>query len=125
MNVIRASDANVEAIGGNSYEGLATPRNGAQELVFARARKDPGASSLAHSHDREEVVWVISGRALAKVGEEVTELGPGDTLIIPPGLVHQVSTLGDETFECVLAKPAGIRFFLEDGNEMPLPAWME
>jgi quercetin dioxygenase-like cupin family protein len=122
--VVRGGEERRGGADGNRYAGVATPLLGARELVVARAAKDPGARSVPHSHDREEVVHVLSGRAVARVGDVEHELGPGDTLIVPPGLVHQVSTLGEEPFECVLAKPAGIRFFAADGGELDLPQWM-
>src|SRR5947207_3415800 len=51
---LRAGQPCGEARGadGNRDAGVATPSLGAQELVLARASKDPGAASVAHSHDR-------------------------------------------------------------------------
>lgn len=122
--MVRADDAPLEGAGGNRYAGLARPATGARELVVARALKEPGAASVAHSHDREEVVVVLAGEAIARVGDEEHRLGPGDTLIVPPGVVHQVSNPGPATLECVLAKPAGIGFFAPDGEPMATPSWM-
>lgn len=124
MTVVRAGDVEEVGADGNHYAGLATPRRGATEIVLARARKDPGAASVAHAHDREEVIWVAAGRALAVLDGVEHRIGPGDTLIVPPGVVHQVRTLGTQPFECVLAKPAGIRFLDPAGVVMDTPGWM-
>lgn len=67
MPLHRRSAPPDDARDGNAYHSLATPRSGAGEIVMVRATKDPGASSRAHSHDREEVVLIVSGRAVAQM----------------------------------------------------------
>ena len=57
----------------------------------------PGAGGgEPHSHHNEQLVYVISGRCEVRVGEEVTELGPGSVLSIPPNVPHTARVLGDE-----------------------------
>lgn len=109
---------------GNRYAAIATPSRGASELVLVRATKDPGAASAAHRHDREEIVHVLTGRARAVVEGHTIALEPGETLLVAPGELHQVSTLGDRALECLVVKPAGIRFLSPDGDELPPPEWM-
>ena len=64
---------------------------------------DPGCASprkpLFVEHDVEEVYYVISGRAEA-VYEDGTEnlLGPGSTVLHPPGLKHRLENRFDEPF---------------------------
>jgi quercetin dioxygenase-like cupin family protein len=124
MPVIRRSETPATEDRGNLYTGLATRSSGAMELVLVHTQKKPGATTVAHSHDREEIVFVVAGQASISIGFEAERLGPGDTAIIPPGSVHQLSVLGDEDFEAVLAKPSGIKSFSPDGNELPEPDWM-
>jgi quercetin dioxygenase-like cupin family protein len=121
MRVIRAGEGRRRTEEGKAYEGLAVPSTGAQELVVARVRKELAAAIAAHSHDREEVVVVLGGRARAEVAGQTVELEAGDTLIIPAGALHEVSTLGDVPFDCLIAKPAGIRFFDPAGRPMAVP----
>lgn len=124
MPVVRGAGVPMEGAGGNRYAALARPSTGARELVLARAVKDVGAASVAHSHDREEVILVLAGEARAVLDGREERIGPGDALIVPAGVVHQVSNPGPEPFECVLAKPAGTRFFAPDGTAMATPGWM-
>ncbi len=124
MPVVKRAEAASASSEGNTYTGLATESTGAVEVVVVHTQKEPGATTVAHSHDREEVVIVISGRGSMTIGFEAHDVEPGDTVIIPPGAVHQLSVDGTEPFEAVLAKPAGIRFFSADGEELPTPDWM-
>lgn len=70
----------VDAGGGNRYAPIATPRTGARELVLVRGLKHPRAFSVASRHDREELIWVLAGRARAVVGEDERLIAPGDLL---------------------------------------------
>jgi len=51
-----------------------------------------------HSHENEQITWVIEGRMRLKLGEngeQVVELGPGDVLHIPPNVPHEALALED------------------------------
>lgn len=56
----------------------------------------------AHSHPQSQVVWLVSGELLAKIGDpadpaNVREqtLGPGDIVLIPGGVHHDMTALTD------------------------------
>lgn len=60
-----------------------------QELLLVRAHMEPGRCHPFHCHPtREEIIYVISGRAEQWCGREHRVLGPGDMLLIPRGEVH-------------------------------------
>ncbi len=60
-----------------------------KELLMVRATMEPGRSHPFHTHPtREELIYVISGRAEQWVGKEHRILGPGDVAFIPKGEVH-------------------------------------
>ena len=60
-----------------------------RHLLMVRANMDSGRSHPFHRHPtREELIYVISGRAEQWVGRERRILGPGDTAFIPMGEVH-------------------------------------
>lgn len=59
--------------------------------------------SLQYHQEKEETISVLSGQALIQhgpVGGELTEelFGPGDTIHLPPGVVHRVKAVADVTF---------------------------
>jgi quercetin dioxygenase-like cupin family protein len=56
----------------------------------------PGHMPTPHSHWHEQIVYVLSGRMRAVVGDEETIVGRGDMLVAPPGVEHWAETIGDE-----------------------------
>lgn len=49
-----------------------------------------------HSHDFFELIYVCRGGCEHAVGEKSFHLGPGDLVILPPGLRHRIYTEDDE-----------------------------
>lgn len=78
-------------------------RDGVSRRVFtgdgatlAWTTLQPGHTPRPHAHDYEQIVYIVSGRARFTVGGESAEMGPGDVLLVPPGVQHFAETLGDE-----------------------------
>ena len=60
-----------------------------QELLMVRANMEPKRSHPFHTHPtREEIIYIISGRAEQWCGREHRILGPGEMVLIPKGEVH-------------------------------------
>jgi quercetin dioxygenase-like cupin family protein len=60
-----------------------------KHLLLVRANMEPGRSHPFHRHPtREEIIYVISGRAEQWIGREHRILGPGEMVLIPIGEVH-------------------------------------
>ncbi len=60
-------------------------------------RLKPGCLVPMHSHEHEQISHVIQGRLRFVVDEEAVEIGPGETLLIPPNVPHSAEVVGDET----------------------------
>ena len=61
----------------------------AEKLLLVRANMAPMHCHPFHFHPhREEIIYVIYGRAEQWVGREYRILGPGEVAHIPPGVVH-------------------------------------
>jgi mannose-6-phosphate isomerase-like protein (cupin superfamily) len=59
----------------------------ALDRLVARA----GASIPPHHHDHsEEVIYVLAGRGITKIGDKEIPIGAGDTVYIPAGVEHSV-----------------------------------
>ena len=54
---------------------------------------EKGAIVPLHSHPHEQVGYLVSGRFLFELGDEQRELGPGDSWLVPPNVLHQVTAL--------------------------------
>ena len=112
----------IETPGGNSGSGLATPSRGAAEVSIIWQRQQPGGANPAHTHDREEVMVLLAGTVTVTVAGEPHPLGPGDAVIVPPRMLHQVENTGAEAAEWLLMAPAGVRFIHASGEEGS-PSW--
>jgi quercetin dioxygenase-like cupin family protein len=44
-----------------------------------------------HSHDNEELIYVLEGMLRFTVGNETRDLGPGDSMTTPTGVAHAFS----------------------------------
>ena len=68
-----------------------------EHLLLVRANMDPFRSQPFHQHPtREELIFIISGRAEQWVGSQHRILGPGEMAFIPMGEVHGTYNPFDE-----------------------------
>jgi quercetin dioxygenase-like cupin family protein len=48
-------------------------------------------------------MWIIDGDVTMTVGDETKRLGPGDVVVVNPGIEHELSSEGGMTFVEALA----------------------
>jgi len=75
---------------------------------LAEATLPPGGATQAHRHPRtEELYYILRGAGRMMVGTERREVGPGDGILIPPGMRHTIQNIGREplVFLCCCAPP--------------------
>jgi mannose-6-phosphate isomerase-like protein (cupin superfamily) len=97
---------------GERSDVIEIPRTGERLTFLQRPRDTDGellemeffirdfalAASRPHIHtDTEERVEVIAGKARMRSGRTEQSVGPGDTLVIPPGVVHYLRREGEES----------------------------
>ncbi len=71
------------------------------ELVYGELQ--PGGRAERHAHEGvDQAVYVCRGRALAEIGDEEAEVGPGTALWIPAAVPHQITSIGDERLDLVV-----------------------
>lgn len=123
MTVIRHADlCYIETPGGNYGAAVATPSKGAVDVSVIRQRQTPGGSNPSHTHDREEVMLILSGEVTVVLEVGPVTLSTGDSLIIPAGAAHQIENRSDEVAEWLLLAPAGVEFIKRSG-EKGTPPW--
>ena len=66
-------------------------------LTLVEIRLEPGAEVPEHVHPHEQAGHVAAGRVRFRLGGAESELGPGDSYLIPGGLPHHVVALGAAT----------------------------
>ncbi len=82
-------------------------------------RLRPGQASTRHKHQSEEELYVLlEGRGRIRIGDEVLELGPLDTLLVEAGTVRQVfNDTGEEALWLVVGAPPEAANTLEMSEE--------
>ncbi len=69
-------------------------------LMFVRAQLPPGASHPFHHHPHmEEILYILSGEAEQWIESEKRQMGPGDSIYLPRGLVHGTYNTSGETLD--------------------------
>lgn len=63
--------------------------------TLALHRLDPGHVPNPHSHPYEQIVYILEGEVDFHVGAEVRRLGPGGLLVVPPGVEHYATVVGE------------------------------
>jgi quercetin dioxygenase-like cupin family protein len=107
-----------------SVIGLAAPSRGARETCVWRLELAPGAPGVPHAVDREEIFVVLAGRGQATLGAQVTEMGVGDTLIVPAGETFALANPGSDPFVAMAVLPVG-GCALVPGAEPFVPPWAQ
>ena len=82
-------------------------------VAVARLILTPGQSGKSHRHpNADEVIYLIRGMVDVRVGEEITQLQPGDALTVPAGLIHRIENTGSEDAEMTLSYSSGDREYV-------------
>lgn len=69
---------------------------GAKNLEVVHGTIEPGKGALPHAHPGiEQVCYMLEGRAVAEVGGERREMGPGDVCFFPADMPHVFTVIGD------------------------------
>jgi len=69
-----------------------------EHVMLAQIYLAKGCVVPKHSHENEQITWVVEGLLrlkLGEAGEQFVALGPGDVLHIPPHLPHEAEALED------------------------------
>ena len=85
------------------------PRHDDKGLVLgyslAYASLEPRKASLPHRFkEASEVYYILQGKGVMHIDEEIEEVGPGDTVYIPPKAVQFIESVGKERldFLCIV-----------------------
>jgi quercetin dioxygenase-like cupin family protein len=77
------------------WEGIHARIVEGERAAIAFVELDPGSVVAEHSHENEQLGFVIRGSLAFRIGSETRDVGPGDTWSIPANTPHEV-TAGPE-----------------------------
>lgn len=79
---------------------------GTEQIAFTWRSIPPGTGgkgSYGHRHrDQEEVYYVISGRLLFKLGDDIVEAAPGTAVRVAPEVFRSIHNDGPDEVELVI-----------------------
>lgn len=86
----------ITADGSEIRELLAYRNSSIRNQSLAEARLPCDGSTAPHYHRKtEEIYFILQGTAEMRVGSETKSVGPGDSIAIPPGVIHQIRNTGE------------------------------
>lgn len=100
----RVSDLPKEALGRGLSRRLIT----GERAMLAHVYLKKGAVVPKHSHDNEQITYVLEGALrfwLGDDGAEQVDVGAGEVLLLPSGLPHRAEALADTVDVDVFAPP--------------------
>jgi quercetin dioxygenase-like cupin family protein len=122
MAVVPAPPTPTHELGGARFTSLATPSRGSTDTSVWLVEIAPGAAGAPHRLTREEVFVVLAGRAEVTLGEVVSAAGPGDAIVVPPGVPFALAASGEDAVRAVCCLPVGGQAQLPGGQPFT-PPW--
>ncbi|GHO49477.1 cupin domain-containing protein [Ktedonospora formicarum] len=123
MFVTRAVDAPTFQVPGFHFTSHTAPSRGATETVTWRLDIEPGAMSMKHSIDREEIFIATEGTFTIGMEDQEVELHSGDAIAVPARTLFQLSNRGEQPARAIVCLPAGATGFEEDGSAIGAAPW--
>ena len=94
---------------------LASDELTSSNITVGRVVIKQGKSNPRHCHDNcEEVLYLLQGRLLHTFGDEKIEMIAGDTLVVPPGVMHNAINTGDTDADMIVTYSSGMRDFRKE-----------
>ena len=90
MNIANIKDAT------EWFEVLQTTAR--EQTAVMRLSRGRATGDAAESHDKsEQVLLLLEGELLAEIGSKHSKMRAGDVVIIPAGVEHKFTNVGDKT----------------------------
>jgi mannose-6-phosphate isomerase-like protein (cupin superfamily) len=85
----------ITADGSSIREVAGIPSGNASKQSLAEATVPVGGETVEHYHPvAEEIYHLLDGSGRLRLGDDETEVGAGDTIVIPPGVRHKLWNAG-------------------------------
>lgn len=95
-------------LGGRFFCKVSARDTGGALCIYDTFREQKGGPALHVHHAQDEWFYVLRGEFVAKVGEEMFRLGPGDSAFAPRKIPHTFTMVSEGAGQMlVLFQPAG------------------
>ena len=105
MKIIKLNDAPSEDNVGGIFEGgtvnmktLIDAEIGADEIKAAIVTFSPGARTRFHTHDHEQILYILSGKGIVASEHEEYKALPGMVFFVPAGEKHWHGAIPESSF---------------------------
>ena len=122
MPVLPAPPAHTHELPGTRFTSLATPSRGTAETCVWTVEMAPGTLATPHELTREEVFVVLAGTADVTIGDDHAEAGPGDAIVVPPGVPFALQPAAGSALRALCVLPVGGQATLGNGSSFT-PPW--
>ena len=122
MYVVDQASPEATTIPGIRHATWAGTQEGLRTLSLWRQSMDPGCATPPHVHACEEIVLCTAGNGEVEIAGHRHAFGPGQTLVLPANVPHQIFNTGDAALETTAVFPATpVPVTFPDGSELALP----
>lgn len=66
-----------------------------EKVMIAQIRVMKGAVVPEHSHENEQISWILEGELLFEIEGKRITVGKGEMIVIPSGVPHKATALQD------------------------------
>lgn len=73
---------------------FAPDKGGVAEITFSHAILPPSGCTDCHTHDRPELIYVVSGEGICRNGQGETPIAADVAMWVPAGEPHQIVNTG-------------------------------
>lgn len=84
-----------------SYKLLTPDLSRKMEAFLAERRPGQEKLTLPLRQETEEFIYVLQGQLEIQLGEDVYQLGPGDTIYFEGAMIRRLGAVGDETLRFI------------------------
>jgi mannose-6-phosphate isomerase-like protein (cupin superfamily) len=99
--------ASFEAPSATGFRLLAGRRDGLRRLLVASGRIPVDTPSPMHQHAGDEVIRIVSGEVVMRVGDERRVCRAGDIAVVPPDTLHGFRVISDTIMEVIAEQDIG------------------
>lgn len=102
--------------GAVGFRVVAGREHGLQRTMFVVGRLQAGDHGPMHLHHGDEILRILEGEMLIRVGEECKTCRSGDVVVVPPDVLHGFRAMTDATLEVVAEYDIGTVFPVRNGR---------